>query len=55
MTDVDSLDVAQIRFIETASAFGAFRRNKYGAEEDVNVEEELDPREEESSSEEDEE
>ncbi|GAA6006561.1 hypothetical protein JCM11491_005006 [Sporobolomyces phaffii] len=25
---------AQVRFVETAAAFGAFRRNRYGAEED---------------------
>ncbi|GAA6060549.1 hypothetical protein JCM10212_006913 [Sporobolomyces blumeae] len=28
----------KIRFIETAAAFGAFRRNRYGAEEDVEIE-----------------
>lgn len=29
---------AQVRFVETAGAFGAFRRNRYGAESDVDSE-----------------
>ncbi|KPV76065.1 uncharacterized protein RHOBADRAFT_53059 [Rhodotorula graminis WP1] len=29
---------AQVRFVETAGAFGAFRRNRYGAESDVESE-----------------
>lgn len=28
----------QVRFVESAGAFGAFRRNKYGAESDVESE-----------------
>lgn len=32
----------EVRFFETASAFGAFRRNKYGAEEDFDFEAEID-------------
>lgn len=29
---------SQIRFVETAGAFGAFRSNRYGAESDVESE-----------------
>ncbi|GAA5931717.1 uncharacterized protein JCM15063_001549 [Sporobolomyces koalae] len=39
----------KIRFIETAAAFGAFRRNRYGAEEDVDLEADLDADERSSS------
>lgn len=28
----------QVRFVETAAAFGAFRRNRYGAESDIETE-----------------
>ncbi|GAA5947505.1 hypothetical protein JCM3765_001707 [Sporobolomyces pararoseus] len=42
-------DRIKIRFLETAAAFGAFRRNKYGAEEDIDFEADLDAQEEDSS------
>ncbi|GAA5900207.1 F-box protein [Sporobolomyces salmoneus] len=40
-TFVDNHAKAKIRFVETAAAFGAFRRNKYGAEEDLDVDSSL--------------
>lgn len=36
LTDLSML--TQVRFVESAAAFGAFRRNKYGAEEDLDFE-----------------
>ncbi|GAA5998203.1 hypothetical protein JCM5350_002920, partial [Sporobolomyces pararoseus] len=39
-------DRIKIRFTETAAAFGAFRRNKYGAEEDIDFEADLDAQDE---------
>ncbi|GAA5870397.1 hypothetical protein JCM1840_004713 [Sporobolomyces johnsonii] len=41
---------AKIRLLETAAAFGAFRRNRYGAEDDVDVDLDLDAGESSSSS-----
>lgn len=33
-----SSSLGQVRFYETAAAFGAFRRNRYGAESDIETE-----------------
>ncbi|GAA6026843.1 hypothetical protein JCM8097_005901 [Rhodosporidiobolus ruineniae] len=50
-TEQGGQDTVKVRFLETAAAFGAFRRNKYGAESDLETEaEEPDSEDEQSAS-----